>query len=295
MTETTTLGFHTRTENNETSQESANITGQSSVSAVKFASVFKSDTFSQGFVSDPTEENVIISDDVCRTDACVAAGKMIKSSLNESVDPCEDFYAYACGGWDASHTIPADKSRWSSFDELDEFLKTSIKEELSRPSRSTDANAVVYAADYYKSCLDEGSYHIVPDIPSSIEISDTIDSRGVAPLESVLQSIGGWPLAGKSGANADWEDSWASSVVGLALAPIYSISVQPDANDTLVHRVYVSIAAKNCHYVQAMITISFFSSTLRLSDWVATNWSTEVLIPISSTPTRSTFFSQQFF
>ena len=48
-------------------------------------------------------------------------------------------------------------------------------------------------------------------------------------------------MAGKSAANANWQESWASEVVNLGLAAIYSISVQPDANDTLVNRVYVSL------------------------------------------------------
>jgi len=36
---------------------------------------------------------------ICRSPECVRAGELINQWMNTSVDPCEDFYAFACGGW----------------------------------------------------------------------------------------------------------------------------------------------------------------------------------------------------
>ncbi|HEV3285948.1 MAG TPA: hypothetical protein VG011_04305, partial [Steroidobacteraceae bacterium] len=41
-------------------------------------------------------------------------------SRDLSVKPGDDFYHYADGHWLEAHTIPADRTRWGSFDELDE-------------------------------------------------------------------------------------------------------------------------------------------------------------------------------
>src|SRR6266851_1433092 len=40
------------------------------------------------------------------------------SAIDRFGDPCGDFYAYACGGWLATHPIPPEKARISRYDEM---------------------------------------------------------------------------------------------------------------------------------------------------------------------------------
>jgi putative endopeptidase len=40
--------------------------------------------------------------------------------MDPSVDPGTDFFRYACGGWLTNNPVPADKSRWGAFEELNE-------------------------------------------------------------------------------------------------------------------------------------------------------------------------------
>jgi hypothetical protein len=97
-----------------------------------------------------------VPSDICTTNACQTAGKIIRDSINSSVDPCDDFYAFACGGWRATHTIPPEKPRIFNYDILNEELQNSLKEELSEPSKVGDADSLIYASDLFKACIDNG-------------------------------------------------------------------------------------------------------------------------------------------
>jgi len=76
-------------------------------------------------------------------------------------------------------------------------------------------------------------------------LTATLESRGVSPLIAALNSVGGWPIIGNASgfkdSSYDWRDALAKIIGQLGFSFIYSISVGPDANDTLVNRVYVRI------------------------------------------------------
>src|SRR5438105_2861754 len=52
--------------------------------------------------------------------AAPSASGLELTAINRSVDPCTDFYQFACSGWTEKNPIPADRSRWGRFDELQE-------------------------------------------------------------------------------------------------------------------------------------------------------------------------------
>src|SRR3972149_12300408 len=59
-------------------------------------------------------------------------------ALEKTVDPCVDFYQFACGGWRKANPIPADQTRWGRFNELAERNREALHEILEQVKDPAD-------------------------------------------------------------------------------------------------------------------------------------------------------------
>jgi len=79
--------------------------------------------------------------------------------VDRSVNPCDDFYAFACNGWLAKTEIPPDRTRWTrSFDVMTERKLVRLREILDRAAAGEVDPADRYGelvADFYAGCMDE--------------------------------------------------------------------------------------------------------------------------------------------
>ena len=48
-------------------------------------------------------------------------------AIDFHVDPCEDFFQYACGSWNTKHIIPEDSSSFTTFEKLHDELQVKLK------------------------------------------------------------------------------------------------------------------------------------------------------------------------
>ncbi len=99
------------------------------------------------------------------------------SIIDRSVDPCTDFYQFACGGWRNNNPVPSDKARWGRFDELREVNLWTLRDILDAASKPSPSRTPLEAqvGDFYASCMDQPS----------------IDAAGLAPIADDLARVSG--------------------------------------------------------------------------------------------------------
>jgi endothelin-converting enzyme/putative endopeptidase len=89
-----------------------------------------------------------------------AAPGIDPSLVKRTVEPCDDFYEFACGGWLERTTMPADQSRWvRSFNVMREENKARLRTILDAAAAGSVEPQDRYGqvlADFYAGCLDAG-------------------------------------------------------------------------------------------------------------------------------------------
>lgn len=72
--------------------------------------------------------------------------------MDDTIDPCTDFYEFACGNYAKETVIPDDKVAMTIFTYFGDKVVRKINDLLSEPVNETDNRPFKMAKDLYKSC-----------------------------------------------------------------------------------------------------------------------------------------------
>jgi putative endopeptidase len=94
--------------------------------------------------------------------------------VDNSLDPCNGFFEYACSKWIKAKPIPPDQAGWGTFNALAIWNIAAVHETLEEAATAQARNPVAQkVGDYYAACMDENS----------------VNKAGFAPLKPVLDRI----------------------------------------------------------------------------------------------------------
>nr|XP_056704464.1 kell blood group glycoprotein homolog [Euleptes europaea] len=155
--------------------------------------------------------------ETCNTAECLALMTKLLEARNGTVDPCEDFFSYTCGNWEANRTQGT-----NVFDALLEENQLIMKRLLEEPHLGASSSAKEKAIRFYGSCMD----------------TERIEARGAEPLKELINEVGGWSITG----------SWKEMDFNLTLQrlmktyntfPFFKAYVGPSSSDPNINIIQI--------------------------------------------------------
>jgi putative endopeptidase len=103
------------------------------------------------------------------------APRFSAGNMDPTVDPRVDFAHFAWGNWSKANAIPADKSRWGAFNELDQYNQTALKGILETAAAKSHepGSTEQKVGDFYASAMDTAA----------------IDAAGLKPIATDLAQV----------------------------------------------------------------------------------------------------------
>ncbi|KAF3848147.1 hypothetical protein F7725_021175 [Dissostichus mawsoni] len=134
-------------------------------------------------------------DPQCRQDcqrkrSLLRAARFVQSNIDPTIQPCQDFYSFACGGWLRRHGIPEDKLSYGIITAIGEHNEEKMERLLLEPIRRQGIDSAERKVkDFYRSCVNV----------------QEIDKLGSDPMTEVIDSCGGWDMSGAPPKTPGWE------------------------------------------------------------------------------------------
>lgn len=166
---------------------------------------------------------------MCETRGCVNAASKMIGKLDEMIDPCENFYKFACANYIRETDIPDDKVIVDPFAIVRDLVQEQLKTILSEPVQLNESKPFTLAKKFNAACLNQ----------------TRLEEQGIKPLADILESYGGWPVVnGDSWSDATW--NWVETIkkfrrMGLLTSIIFLFDLHVDLKNSTQRQLLVSI------------------------------------------------------
>ncbi|XP_030765452.1 neprilysin-2 isoform X1 [Sitophilus oryzae] len=132
---------------------------------------------------------------LCLSPGCVHTASKVLEYMDQSVDPCDDFYQFTCGNFLKKTSIPDDKSSVTSFSIISDTLQEQLRSMIEEPIQPNEPKPFKLTKKLYRACMNK----------------TLIEQEGLTTIHSILSDLGGWPvLEGLQWNEGDFD--WRESV-----------------------------------------------------------------------------------
>jgi predicted metalloendopeptidase len=141
------------------------------------------------------------------------------ANLDRGVDPCDDFYAFACGGWLKRNEIPPDRSRWISFSEIEERNLATLRRILDDAAAGRGDPRTPYLDKlraFHAACMDEAAIEASTpaDVGALLAAVDRVRDPATLAAYLARAHLDGTTGLFAFGSQQDFRDS--TRVIGVA-------------------------------------------------------------------------------
>ncbi|CAF4205719.1 unnamed protein product, partial [Adineta steineri] len=177
-------------------------------------------------------------------------------SIDETINPCENFYEFACGKYIKNAIISSESSQQSTMSQISKKLRYTIADLLSSSSSSNitkESKAITNARRLYSSCIDE----------------NTIETEGIDVIMSMInKELGGWPVLQGSAWN---ESTFDFDRLMLKLSQynnyiFYTVNTGVDETNSSIRSIHYFTMQNQLDFVEIVrTTVGNLSHTISVS------------------------------
>lgn len=135
--------------------------------------------------------------------------QQLLSNMDQSVNPCDNFYRFACGGFLNSTIIPKDESQVNPRSSLNDKTDQQLKAIIDQPSSANEIKPFKFVRDLYKICMN----------------TSVIEKQGLKLYLEIIKQKGGWPVV----KNTKWNET--ELTIEKATIKLFSLKINLDVKN----------------------------------------------------------------
>lgn len=123
------------------------------------ATAFHGDTTTMNKVPEVgNTKGKVDAESVCLTKECIHTASTVLSKMKSDVEPCDNFYEFACGSYIEEQTIPDDKVSISTFSVISDKLQEQLKEIITADRPDSEPKHFRLPNLLYRACMNKSEY-----------------------------------------------------------------------------------------------------------------------------------------